>query len=371
MNTPAAVDARAVQSLADCARAHGVVGAGGGGFSLADKLLARPYQTLIINAAQSEPLICKDWAALAYYGECVLDGAKLLIDAFGLKKSFLAVREEFASQLPDVQAAARKAGVVVARLPDIYPIGYEKVLMREVLGLAHDNAAAQSVLVVNAETLRNLAWAVLRKHAVTNKLITVAGAVAKPISLSVPIGTPFAECLALAGGATSAQFAVFHNGVLAGEAVDPAQSWVTATTLGYVVLPVTHSAVTAAQSNDVMNQRLVERRQAFTANVMTGRTQAMSAAYALYDLTPFRRARHVFQGVSASEVRSDVLNIVPVGRAKNFEPCVAAGEQVRRGQVIAIQAEGQIARHASVDGVVERATADCVALRRVKPDGSV
>lgn len=368
---PTAFDTRTIQSLADCARAHGVVGAGGGGYSLADKLMARPYQTLIVNAAQSEPLICKDWAALANYGQCVLDGAKLLIDAFGLKKSFLAVREEFSSQLPDVPAVARRMGVTVARLPDIYPLGYEKVLTREVLGLAPDSPAVQAVLVVNAETLRNLAWAVLRKHAVTNKLITVAGAVAKPVSLSVPVGTPFAECLALAGGATSAQFAVFHNGVLAGEAVDPAQSWVTATTLGYVVLPATHSAVSAAQLNDVMNQRLVERRAAFTANVMTGRTQAMSAAYALYDLTSYRRARHVFQGVSAGDVRSEVLNIVPVGRAKTLQPCVAAGEQVRRGQVIATQAEGQIARHASVDAIVERATADGVALRRVRMDGSV
>ena len=371
MNSPIAFDTRAIQSLADCARAHGVVGAGGGGYSLADKLLARSYQTLIINAAQSEPLICKDWAALAHYGQCVLDGAKLLIDAFGLKKSFLAVREEFASQLPDLPAAARKTGVIVARLPDVYPLGYEKVLTREVLGIAPDSPVAQSVLVVNAETLRNLAWAVLRKHAVTNKLITVAGAVAKPISLSVPVGTPFAECLALAGGATSAQFAIFHNGVLAGAPVDPAQSWVTATTLGYVVLPATHSAVTVAQSSDVMNQRLVERRAAFTANVMTGRTLAMSAAYALYDLTSYRRARHLFHGVAASEVRSEIFNIVPVGRARSFQACVAVGEQVRRGQVIAIQAEGQIARHASVDGVVERATADGVALRRVRTDGSV
>ena len=120
-----------------------------------------------------------------------------------------------------------------------------------------------------------------------------------------------------------------------------------------------------------MTASRVTRRAAFTANVMTGRTQAMSAAYALYDLTSYRRARPVFRGVPASEVRSDVLNVVPVGRAKSFQPCVAVGEQVRRGQVIAVQAEGQIARHASVDAIVERATADGVALRRGRMDGSV
>ena len=36
MNPMAALDHNRVQSLADCARAHGVVGAGGGGYALAD-----------------------------------------------------------------------------------------------------------------------------------------------------------------------------------------------------------------------------------------------------------------------------------------------------------------------------------------------
>ena len=354
-----------LQTLAECARSAGVVGAGGGGFALADKLVARPYRTLIINAAQSEPLICKDWAALAHYGNCVLDGAQLLIETLGLSKAFLATREEFCASLPDLAAAARQHRVSVARLPDIYPLGYERVLKRELLGIPMTDGRADEVLVINAETLRNLSWAVKLQRPVTTKLITVGGAVAHPISLQVPIGTSFDDCLALAGGASDAHYTVFHNGVLAGKPIDPAQAWVSATTLGYVLLPDTHSAVEKAREGDVMSRRLAERRAAFFENTLAGRTSAMSAAYALFDLAPYRRARLAFRALGPADELPAVVRITPSGNARRLLPCVAAGVQVTRGQAIATQPEsGGVTLHASVHGVVETADEHGISLRR-------
>lgn len=358
---------RPLQTLADCARSSGVVGAGGGGFSLADKLLARTYNTLIINAAQSEPLICKDWAALAHYGECVLSGAQLLIDTLGLSKAFLATRDEFSASLPDLPAIARQHKVTLARLPDIYPLGYEKILKREILGIPVMPAgtpASDGVLVVNAETLRNLSWAMLRQRPVCTKLITVAGEVAQPISLSVPIGTSFADCLALAGGATCGGYTVFHNGVLSGQPIDPAQAWVSATTLGYVLLPATHSAAQAVQAGNAMSARLATRRQEFLNQTLAGRTQAMSAAYALFDLTAYRRARPLFRAPNATHEIGTRVRITPAGHRAAFQPCVQAGERVERGQAIAVETGAGITVHASVGGVVESADAQGIALCR-------
>lgn len=353
--------------LAQCTRSSGVVGAGGGGFSLADKLLARPYHTLIINAAQSEPLICKDWAALAHYGECVLSGAQLLIDTLGLSKAFLAMRDEFSASLPNLPAIARQHKVTLARLPDIYPLGYEKILKREILGIPVSPAGAPAndgVLVVNAETLRNLSWAALRQRPVCTKLITLAGEVAHPISLSVPIGTPFADCLALAGGATCAGYTVFHNGVLSGHAIDPAHAWVSATTLGYVLLPATHSAAQAVQAGNAMSARLAERRREFLNQTVAGRTQAMSAAYALFDLVPYRRARPTFRAPDVQREIGAHLRIVPTSHRAAFQPCVNAGERVERGQVIAVETVAGVSVHASVSGIVKSADAQGIALCR-------
>jgi Na+-translocating ferredoxin:NAD+ oxidoreductase RnfC subunit len=359
---------RQLQALADCARSSGVVGAGGGGFSLADKLLALPYKTLIINAAQSEPLICKDWAALAHYGECVLSGAQLLIDTLGLGKAFLATRDEFSASLPDLPAMARKHKVILARLPDIYPLGYEKILKREILGIpmspvsSASSSVTDSVLVVNAETLRNLSWAFHQQRPVCTKLITVAGEVAQPISLHVPIGTSFDDCLALAGGASCARYTVFHNGVLSGKPIDPTNAWVSATTLGYVLLPDTHSVV---QAGNAMSARLAERRNDFLANTLAGRTQAMSAAYALFDLTSYRRARPAFRTLASGDAIPARVRITPFGHAREFQACVSTGEHVGRGQSVAVQKDsGGIALHASVHGVVEAADAQGITLRR-------
>lgn len=349
-----------LQALAECARAAGVVGAGGGGFSLADKLLARPYRTLIVNAAQSEPLICKDWAALAHYGDCVLSGAELLREALGLTKVFVATRDEFSAALPDLPALARQHHVALARLPDNYPLGYEKILKREVLAIPIDGADADDVLVINAETLRNLSWAVLRQRPLTTKLITLAGAVACPTSLEVPLGTSFADCLAHAGGAACAHYALFRNGVLAGKEVDPASAWVDATTLGYVLLPFGHSAAQAPSPDDAAEQRLAQRRAAFFEITLAGRTQTMSAAYALFDLTPYRRARPLFHRLSADELPAQ-LRLTSGG--EHFQPCVAAGDAVQRGQAIATRVSG-VMLHASVSGSIESADSQAIVINR-------
>jgi Na+-translocating ferredoxin:NAD+ oxidoreductase RnfC subunit len=353
-------DAR-LQALADCARVAGVVGAGGGGVSLADKLLARPYRTLIVNAAQSEPLFCKDWAALAHYGDCVLAGAQLLRETLGLGKVLVATRDEFSAALPDLAACARDHQATVARLPDLYPLGYEKILKREVLGLPIDDARADEVLVINAETLRNLSWAALRDRPLTTKLITIAGAVARPITLEVPIGTPFDACLAPAGGASCTHYALFENGVLAGQPVDRARAWVSATTLGYVLLPLGHSAASAPTPGDAAAQRLAQRRATFFATTLAGRTQTMSAAYALFDLTAYRRARPLFHRLSADELPAQLR--LAAGGKQSLAPIVAAGEPVRRGQAIATRSGG-VALHASVAGVVAAVDDQAIVINR-------
>ncbi|MFK9353838.1 SLBB domain-containing protein, partial [Escherichia coli] len=54
----------------------------------------------------------------------------------------------------------------------------------------------------NVQTVLNISRAVEQQFAVTRRTLTVNGAVARPLTVTVPIGMSLREVLALAGGAT-------------------------------------------------------------------------------------------------------------------------------------------------------------------------
>lgn len=56
------------------------------------------------------------------------------------------------------------------------------------------------VVVNNVQTLINVARAVDEDHAVTLRTLTVTGALQRPITITVPVGTSFQELIDLAGG---------------------------------------------------------------------------------------------------------------------------------------------------------------------------
>mgnify|MGYP001375490538 CR=1 FL=1 len=85
--------------LKDRAREAGVVGAGGAGFPAAVKL-AQGADSYIINGAECEPLIFTDYHILRTHMEEVLYGARRVMDAAGIQKGYLAIKEHTISRWP-------------------------------------------------------------------------------------------------------------------------------------------------------------------------------------------------------------------------------------------------------------------------------
>ena len=77
----------------------------------------------------------------------------------------------------------------VAPLRDAYPAGDEFILVYDVLGRVIPPGGiplAVGAVVMNVETAMNVAHAA--DHPVTEKYLTIAGAVAEPVTLRVPVG---------------------------------------------------------------------------------------------------------------------------------------------------------------------------------------
>ena len=140
------------------------------------------------------------------------------------------------------------SGMSVASLRDAYPAGDEFILVYDILGRVIPPGGiplAVNAVVMNVETAVNIAASAFQP--VTEKFLTIAGAVAQPVTLRVPIGVTLEECVAAAGGPTIPDPNYMVGGVMMGTLQADHQALVDKTTGGVIVLPDNHSVIMRRQ----------------------------------------------------------------------------------------------------------------------------
>lgn len=219
----------------------GVVGAGGAGFPTHVKLAAKA-DSVLINAAECEPLLHKDKEVLRQYADGVLEGLRTAMALVGARQGRIGIKEKY-HDVMDLLRTKLTPGLEIAPLRDAYPAGDEMILVYDVLGrVVPPGGIPLSVgaVVINVETALNVAQA---PRAVTEKFVSVAGAVAEPVTLRVPIGVTLADCVAAAGGPTIADANYMVGGVMMGRLEENHQALVDKTTGGVIVLADDHVVV--------------------------------------------------------------------------------------------------------------------------------
>ncbi|MGQ9573995.1 MAG: 4Fe-4S dicluster domain-containing protein [Thermoguttaceae bacterium] len=224
-----------VQQVAEA----GVVGAGGAGFPTHVKLAARA-DTVLLNAAECEPLLHKDKEVLRHDTDRVIDGLAAAVELVGAQRGIIAIKGKYQDV---IQLVRPKLGAHMELVPlrDAYPAGDEFILVYDVLGRVVPPGGiplAVGAVVINVETALNVAQA--DHQPVTEKFLTVGGAVHNPVTLRVPVGVTLAECVAAAGGATTANPCYMVGGVMMGLLEDDPEALVDKTTGGLIVLPDDH-----------------------------------------------------------------------------------------------------------------------------------
>ncbi len=220
----------------------GVVGAGGAGFPTHVKLSGKA-DTVVINAAECEPLLHKDKEVLRAYADDVLEGLAIAMRLVGAGRGVIGIKEKYHDVIDLLQSKLKK-NMEVAPLRDAYPAGDEFILVYDVLGRVIPPGGiplAVGAVVMNVETAMNVAQS--RNQPVTEKYLTVAGAVAEPITLRVPLGVTLAQCVAAAGGPTISDDNYIVGGVMMGYLETNHDALVDKTTGGIIVLPDDHVVV--------------------------------------------------------------------------------------------------------------------------------
>ncbi len=217
----------------------GVVGAGGAGFPTHVKLDAK-VDTLIVNAAECEPLINVDKQLLELYFEKVYSGMKAASGLLGVARVVLAIKEKNKKAIEAIESFNGDGfDLELAKLGDFYPAGDEQVLVNEVTGKVVPEGGIPlqvGVVVINVETLLNIANALEGKK-VIDKYVTVNGEVEKPMTLLVPVGTGVNELIDYCGGIKGGGRIVLDGGPMMGKLIDPASYSIKKTTKSILVLP--------------------------------------------------------------------------------------------------------------------------------------
>ncbi len=220
----------------------GVVGAGGAGFPTHVKLAAKA-DTVLVNAAECEPLLHKDKEVLRAYLDDVAKGTAAAMRLVGAGRGVVGIKEKYTDVIDLLRAKLPKS-IGVAPLRDAYPAGDEFILVYDVLNRVIPPGGiplAVGAVVINVETAMNVARA--PQQPVTEKYLTIAGAVAEPVTLRVPVGVTLAQCVAAAGGPTIPDANYLVGGVMMGYLEENHDALVDKTTGGVIVLPDDHVVV--------------------------------------------------------------------------------------------------------------------------------
>lgn len=222
-------------------REFGVVGAGGAGFPTYVKADSK-VEFMIANGAECEPLIHKDAELMKHFPAEILGGMVSMMYSTGASTGKFGIKSKNAASVEAIRAHLPAEKIEMTLLGDFYPSGDEYELVYSATGRLIPPAGIPlqvGCVVNNVETLYNVHQANAGVP-VIRKFVSVAGAVNEPKTFWAPIGTPFRDLLALAGGPSVSDFGFFVSGIMMGALSFDLDEVVTKTTAGLIVLPRDH-----------------------------------------------------------------------------------------------------------------------------------
>lgn len=232
---------------------YGVIGAGGAGFPTHVKLDSKP-DTVIMNAAECEPLLHKDMEIILHYADEVLAGFRKIIEITGAKQGLIGIKEKHHHEIELLNSKV-SGNIRVVPIEDIYPAGDEVTLIHMTTGrVVQAGALPISVgcVVSNVESLYNIGL----EKPVVDKFISIAGAVEKPATVKVPVGTTYAEILSKFK-ITADDYVIRAGGLMMGTLENDLNTVVSKRTGALIVLPADHHTVKTY--NKFSTEQAIER----------------------------------------------------------------------------------------------------------------
>lgn len=196
----------------DLIKEAGLVGLGGAGFPTYAKF-ANPFEkggNVIINAAECEPILGHNIKRIEDNPKQLIRGLEIAMDISNAEHGYIAIKECHKAAIEALKNVNTNSKIIIKSLEDIYPMGEERAVIREVLGKLLPVTALPleaDAIVINAETACRIQEAVDLKKPLIDKDLTVAGKIKGceaevkiQTFLDIPLGKKVSDVFEMAGG---------------------------------------------------------------------------------------------------------------------------------------------------------------------------
>ena len=230
-------------SKLDMVKTAGIVGMGGAGFPTGVKIgadLEGGY--ILINAAECEPGLRHNIQQLEEECDKVIRGVKYTMEISNAGKAIFAIKKKNEKAVQALKEALKaEDNISIHLLPDIYPMGEERAVVRECLGIElppTDLPLAAKSIVINVETLARITEAIEERKPCFSKNLTVIGKLnggnEPHVFKDVPVGTSVSDLIERAGGIDGEYGEIIMGGPFTGKATT-LEAPITKTTGGIIV----------------------------------------------------------------------------------------------------------------------------------------
>lgn len=211
----------------------GLVGLGGAGFPTYAKL-SKPIPSegrFIINAAECEPILSHNIDSIELNPKPLIRGIEIVMEILKAQRATIAIKAKHEKAVSILKDALKENGddrIDIHLLSDMYPMGEERALVREVMGKllpVDEIPMAAGCVVSNVETVEKIYEIVDLQKPLIDKDVTIAGKINNEEKIHIfhnfPIGMTVADAFALVGEASSEAGELIMGGPFTGKRTSP------------------------------------------------------------------------------------------------------------------------------------------------------
>lgn len=228
------------QEVVNILKECGIIGMSGTGFPTYYKYgMDLKIKKLVVNAVEGESYMTADFTILSTYAREILEAIDALIEIFNIEECIIAVKnynQKAIDKLREYMGSYTK--IKLKTVKDIYPIGYEKSLVKYLYNYnVKVNPIEKGIIVNNVSTIFNIYQALKYQKPITERIITISGeGIKKPQNVLVKEGILIKDIIDQIGGYKFKKGILSVNGPMIGKALDSDLVPVTKQVFGIVFL---------------------------------------------------------------------------------------------------------------------------------------